>query len=222
MRFKVSIAYLLCLALLAGAIVLVAALRADARTIRIVGFGDSLMAGYQLPQAEAFPGRLQAALQAGGYDVEITNAGVSGDTTSDGLARLDWSVPDGVDGVHARTWRQRRAARHPAGADPRESREDDRAAPAARHRGAAGRHAGTAQHGRGLCHARSTRSFRNSRGNTISSSILSFSTAWRRTPACSFRDGMHPNAEGRRPSWPSGSCPTPNASLTRSGAPRTN
>ena len=99
MRFKVSIAYLLCLPFLAGAILLLAALHADARTIRLVGLGDSLMAGYRLPQPDAFPARLQAALKAKGIDVEITNAGVSGDTTSDGLARLAWSVPDGTDGV---------------------------------------------------------------------------------------------------------------------------
>lgn len=99
MRFKVSISYLLCLPFLVAAIILVAGLHADARTIRLVGFGDSLMAGYQLQQKDAFPTQLQAALRAKGYDVEITNAGVSGDTTSDGLARLDWSIPDGTDGV---------------------------------------------------------------------------------------------------------------------------
>ena len=99
MRFKVSIAYLLCLPFLAGAIVLLAALHAEARSIRIVGLGDSLMAGYRLPQQDAFPARLQEALKATGRDVEISNAGVSGDTTTDGLARLGWSVPDGTDAV---------------------------------------------------------------------------------------------------------------------------
>ncbi len=64
--------------------------------MRIVGFGDSLMAGYQLPPDDAFPNKLQAALRARGHDVEIANAGVSGDTTTGGLARLDWSVPDGT------------------------------------------------------------------------------------------------------------------------------
>lgn len=68
-----------------------------ADTIKIVGFGDSLMAGYQLPPDDAFPNKLQAALKAKGHDVEIANAGVSGDTTSGGLARLDWSVPDGTE-----------------------------------------------------------------------------------------------------------------------------
>lgn len=67
-----------------------------ADTMKIVGFGDSLMAGYQLPPDDAFPNKLQAALKAKGHDVDIANAGVSGDTTSGGLARLDWSVPDGT------------------------------------------------------------------------------------------------------------------------------
>lgn len=68
-----------------------------ADTLQIVGFGDSLMAGYQLPPDDAFPNKLQAALQAKGHDVAIANAGVSGDTTSGGLARLDWSVPEGTE-----------------------------------------------------------------------------------------------------------------------------
>jgi acyl-CoA thioesterase I len=62
------------------------------KPIRIVGFGDSLMAGYQLPAADAFPARLEQALKKAGYDVIIENAGVSGDTTAGGLARLDWQI----------------------------------------------------------------------------------------------------------------------------------
>jgi acyl-CoA thioesterase-1 len=67
--------------------------------VRIVGFGNSLMAGYGLNGSEGFPARLQAALEARGHNVEITDAGVSGDTSSGGLARLDWSIPEDVDGV---------------------------------------------------------------------------------------------------------------------------
>lgn len=67
--------------------------------ITLVGFGDSLMAAYNLQANEGVPARLQAALTARGHDIEIIDAGVSGDTTSGGLARLDWSIPDGVDGV---------------------------------------------------------------------------------------------------------------------------
>jgi len=68
-----------------------------AETYRIVAFGDSLMAGYQLAPGESFPEKLEAALKARGHDVVIANAGVSGDTSSGGLSRLDWSVPDDTD-----------------------------------------------------------------------------------------------------------------------------
>ncbi|MHA6642460.1 arylesterase [Mesorhizobium sp. A623] len=70
---------------------------AFANPVKIVGFGDSLMAGYGLGPGEGFTDRLQAALRATGHDVTVANAGVSGDTTSGGLSRLDWSVPDGTD-----------------------------------------------------------------------------------------------------------------------------
>jgi acyl-CoA thioesterase-1 len=69
------------------------------RPLRIVALGDSLTAGYGLPQSAAFPVVLERALKARGHNVEIVNAGVSGDTASGGLERLDWSVPDGADGV---------------------------------------------------------------------------------------------------------------------------
>jgi acyl-CoA thioesterase-1 len=66
---------------------------------KIVALGDSLTAGYGLPDADGFVPRLRAALAAKGIAAEIQNAGVSGDTASDGLARLDWSVPEGTDAV---------------------------------------------------------------------------------------------------------------------------
>jgi acyl-CoA thioesterase-1 len=72
---------------------------ATERTLKIVALGDSLTAGYQLPAQDAFPVQLERALKAKGFAVEISNAGVSGDTSSGGLARLDWSVPDGTDAV---------------------------------------------------------------------------------------------------------------------------
>ena len=59
---------------------------------RLVVLGDSLAAGYGLPAEEAFPARLQSALAAAGHAVEVINAGVSGDTTAGGLARLDWAL----------------------------------------------------------------------------------------------------------------------------------
>jgi acyl-CoA thioesterase-1 len=69
------------------------------RPVKIVALGDSLMAGYQLPADDAFPAQLERALKAKGFAVEVANAGVSGDTSSGGLARLDWSVPEGTDAV---------------------------------------------------------------------------------------------------------------------------
>ncbi|CAM5180989.1 Acyl-CoA thioesterase-1 OS=Bosea thiooxidans OX=53254 GN=SAMN05660750_04917 PE=4 SV=1 [Bosea thiooxidans] len=72
---------------------------AAARSLKLVVFGNSLSAGYDLPGSAAFPAVLEQALRQKGVAVEIVNAGVSGDTTQGGLERLDWSVPDGTDGV---------------------------------------------------------------------------------------------------------------------------
>jgi acyl-CoA thioesterase-1 len=58
--------------------------------IRLLAFGDSLTAGYNLPPGQSFADQLQAALIAKGYDVTVIQGGVSGDTTSGGKARLDW------------------------------------------------------------------------------------------------------------------------------------
>jgi acyl-CoA thioesterase I len=69
------------------------------RVIRLVAFGDSLTAGYLLPANAAFPAALEMALRKEGYHVAVSNAGVSGDTASGGLARLDWSLGDGADGL---------------------------------------------------------------------------------------------------------------------------
>ncbi|TGQ90187.1 MULTISPECIES: arylesterase [unclassified Mesorhizobium] len=69
---------------------------ARAEPFKIVGFGDSLMAGFGLGPGQGFTDKLQAALRARGHDVTVADAGVSGDTSSGGLARLDWSVPDGT------------------------------------------------------------------------------------------------------------------------------
>ncbi|TGV09200.1 arylesterase [Mesorhizobium sp. M8A.F.Ca.ET.173.01.1.1] len=69
---------------------------ARAEPFKIVGFGDSLMAGFGLGPGQGFTDKLQAALRARGHNVTVADAGVSGDTSSGGLARLDWSVPDGT------------------------------------------------------------------------------------------------------------------------------
>jgi acyl-CoA thioesterase-1 len=67
------------------------------RPLAVVGFGDSLMSGFQLPIQDSFPAQLEKALKDKGVNVTITNAGVAGETTTDGVSRLDWSVPEGTD-----------------------------------------------------------------------------------------------------------------------------
>ncbi len=81
------------------AIALFACTAARADTITLVALGDSLTAGYELPPGTGFPAQLEAALKAEGADVVVRDAGVSGDTTAGGLARLDWSVGPDTDGV---------------------------------------------------------------------------------------------------------------------------
>ncbi|WP_164938065.1 arylesterase [Bradyrhizobium guangxiense] len=73
---------------------------ADAtKPVKLVVLGDSLSAGYGLGAREAFPQKLQKSLQSKGIAIEMINAGVSGDTVSGGRDRLDWSGPEGTDGV---------------------------------------------------------------------------------------------------------------------------
>jgi acyl-CoA thioesterase-1 len=67
--------------------------------VKIVALGDSLTAGLGVTAQDAFPEKLAQALKAKGIAATVTNAGVSGDTASGGLSRLDWSVPDGTDAV---------------------------------------------------------------------------------------------------------------------------
>ncbi len=69
------------------------------RPVKIVALGNSLTAGYGLDRQSAFPEQLGKALKGKGIAVEIENAGVSGDTASGGLSRLDWSVGDGTEAV---------------------------------------------------------------------------------------------------------------------------
>ena len=84
-------------ALLAAGLALVAAgFAADTRAepLRILMLGDSLTAGYGLASRDALPARLEVALRAVGLDARVIDAGVSGDTTAGGLARLDWALAD--------------------------------------------------------------------------------------------------------------------------------
>jgi acyl-CoA thioesterase-1 len=98
-----SAARAIAVAIAVAAIVAVAAVvlpaTAAERPVRIVALGDSLTAGYGLAADAAFPARLDKALAAKGLPVTVANAGVSGDTASGGLARLDWSVPEGTEAV---------------------------------------------------------------------------------------------------------------------------
>jgi acyl-CoA thioesterase-1 len=71
----------------------------DAKPIKMVVLGDSLSAGLGLPASSAFPVRLQKALKDKGIAVDMINAGMSGDTSSGGRDRLDWSVPQGTEAV---------------------------------------------------------------------------------------------------------------------------
>ena len=71
----------------------------ESNPIRLVALGDSLTAGYRLPAGSAFPAVLERALAAKGRTVTVANAGVSGETATNGLDRVDWSVSDGTDGV---------------------------------------------------------------------------------------------------------------------------
>jgi acyl-CoA thioesterase I len=80
-------------------VALMTAAPALAQPVKVVVLGDSLSAGLGLSAPDAFPAKLQKALKDKGVDVEIANAGVSGDTASGGRDRLDWSVPKGTDAV---------------------------------------------------------------------------------------------------------------------------
>lgn len=72
---------------------------AMAEPLTLVALGDSLTAGYGLPEGEGLVPQLQSWLQAAGTEVTVVNAGVSGDTTAGGRARLDWSLTPETDAL---------------------------------------------------------------------------------------------------------------------------
>lgn len=76
--------------------------RSDAETpaegnVRVVFLGDSITAGYELPEAEAYPALVESRLAEAGHPIQLLNAGVSGDTTEGALRRLDWVLRDTPD-----------------------------------------------------------------------------------------------------------------------------
>ena len=84
----------------AVAIALTAGTAVSGEPLRLLAYGDSLTAGYGLPQGEGFVPQLDAWLaEHSDREVEVLNMGVSGDTTSGGLARLEWSLADGGDAM---------------------------------------------------------------------------------------------------------------------------
>ena len=85
--------------MLAGLLAPLRAIAAETQAPVIIALGDSLTAGLGLPQDQAFPAQLEAALKARGTDATVINAGVSGDTAAAGLARLDWALPDNASAV---------------------------------------------------------------------------------------------------------------------------
>ncbi len=84
---------------LAAVLALAFAAPVSARTLKLVALGDSLTASYGVAPGKAFPDQLEAALKAKGWEVTLVDAGVSGDTAADGLARYDWSVPADADAL---------------------------------------------------------------------------------------------------------------------------
>lgn len=85
--------------MLVSNLVLAVSSPAWAETVTVAALGDSLTAGYGLPDGDGFVPELQAWLTARGADVEIVNAGVSGDTTAGGLSRVDWTLTPEVDAM---------------------------------------------------------------------------------------------------------------------------
>jgi len=83
------------IALIAVSFPLVAA----ADPVRIVAFGDSLTQGYGLPRGQGFVPQLQGWLDQAGVEAQVINAGVSGDTTAGGLARISWTLADTPDAM---------------------------------------------------------------------------------------------------------------------------
>lgn len=102
MIWRLSMAFWRALATISAVIMLnVTALAnpAPGREIKLIAYGDSLMAGLNLPRHEAFPAQLEKALRDKGYNVSVADAGVSGDTSAAALERIDWVMGEPADAV---------------------------------------------------------------------------------------------------------------------------
>jgi acyl-CoA thioesterase-1 len=95
----VHILVLIMVLMTAGTVLAQTPAASPAKPVKMVVLGDSLSAGLGLSASAAFPARLQKSLETKGIKVDMINAGVSGDTTSGGRDRLDWSVPEGTEAV---------------------------------------------------------------------------------------------------------------------------
>lgn len=89
----------LCAAMAVLTTILALATPANAAPRTVLLYGDSLLAGLGLSEQDAFMGQMQAAMDKAGLDAVLVNASVSGDTTADGLARLDWTLGTPADAV---------------------------------------------------------------------------------------------------------------------------
>lgn len=96
-KLQRGIAARVCAVALGFSVILAGA--AGSETIRLAALGDSLTQGYGLVQGEGLVPQLQAWLREAGHDVEVLNAGVSGDTTAGGLSRMDWTLADTPDAM---------------------------------------------------------------------------------------------------------------------------
>ena len=170
---------------------------AQPRPLRLVALGDSLTAGYGLPAEAAFPQALERALRARGHKVEIANAGVSGDTATAGLDRLDWSVPDGTDGVILELGAND-MLRGLDPAVPRKAHRRDRgAAEGPQHPGPARRHVGGAAISARTTPRASTSLYPEIAERARARALSVFPGRRRRRPQLSTcRDGLHPTAKG--------------------------
>ncbi len=127
-----------------------------ARPLKILALGSSLTQGYGLPPGTEFTTQLQAALKAQGIDAEVVNAGVSGDTSADGLSRLDWSLADHPDAAILEMGSNDMLRGMLARRNGKESARHAVDFPEGSYPGAVHGHAGPAQSGRGICDGSST------------------------------------------------------------------